>query len=119
MSARRLLGAHLPAESPERRETVAGECLGCRAQFAIDVPLPLPLPVVCLDCGADVPGFAQGQPPRRRSDVADASTGAEDDPSVDSVHFFALPLHLDGAWRAVGGLVSEGKGPGVECRGGA
>ena len=52
MSARRLLGAHLPAASPERRETVAGECLGCRAQFAIDVRLPLP--AVCPDCGADV-----------------------------------------------------------------
>ena len=38
----RLLGAHLPAASPERRETVAGECLGCQTQFAIDVRLPLP-----------------------------------------------------------------------------
>ena len=28
MSARRLLGAHLPAASEERWETVAGECLG-------------------------------------------------------------------------------------------
>ena len=28
LSARRLLGAHLPAVYPERRETVAGECLG-------------------------------------------------------------------------------------------
>ena len=35
-------GAHLPAASPERRETVAGECLDCLAQFAIDVRLPLP-----------------------------------------------------------------------------
>ena len=52
MSARRLLGAHLPAASPERRETVAGECLGCRAQFDIDVRLPLP--AVCPDCGGDV-----------------------------------------------------------------
>ena len=52
MSARRLLGAHLPASSPERRETVAGECLGCRTQFAVDVRLPLP--AVCPDCGADV-----------------------------------------------------------------
>ena len=31
---------------------MAGECLGCRAQFAIDVRLPLP--AVCPDCGADV-----------------------------------------------------------------
>ena len=52
MSTRRLLGAHLPAALPERRETVAGECLGCRAQFAIDVRLPLR--AVCPDCRADV-----------------------------------------------------------------
>ena len=52
LSARRLLGAHLPAVFPERRETVAGECLGCLTQFAIDVRLPLP--AVCPDCGADV-----------------------------------------------------------------
>ena len=52
MSARRLLGTHLAAASPERRETVAGECLGCRTQFAIDVRLPLP--ATCPDCGADV-----------------------------------------------------------------
>ena len=52
MSARRLLGAHLPAVYPERRETVAGECLGCQTQFAIDVRLPLP--ATCPDCGADV-----------------------------------------------------------------
>ena len=42
LSGRRLLGAHLPAASPERRETVAGECLGCMTQFAVDVRLPLP-----------------------------------------------------------------------------
>ena len=52
MSARRLLGAQLPAASPERRETVAGQCLGCLTQFAIDVRLPLP--ATCPDCGADV-----------------------------------------------------------------
>ena len=52
MSVLRLLGAHLPAASPERRETVAGECLGCQTQFAIDVRLPLP--ATCPDCGADV-----------------------------------------------------------------
>ena len=52
MSALRLLGAHLPAASPERRETVAGECLGCMTRFAVDVRLPLP--AVCPDCGADV-----------------------------------------------------------------
>ena len=40
------------AASPERRETVAGECLGCQTQLAID--LRLPLPAVCPDCGADV-----------------------------------------------------------------
>ena len=43
---------HLPAASPERWETVAGECLGCLTQFAIDVRLPLP--ARCPDCGADV-----------------------------------------------------------------
>ena len=52
MSARRILGARLPAVSPERRETLAGECLGCMTQFAIDVRLPLP--ATCPDCGADV-----------------------------------------------------------------
>ena len=52
VSSRRLLGAHLPAASPERRETVAAECLGCRMQFAVDVRLPLP--ARCSDCGADV-----------------------------------------------------------------
>ena len=52
MSSRRLLGAHLPASFPERRETVAGECLGCQTQFAVDVRLPLP--AVCPDCGGDV-----------------------------------------------------------------
>ena len=46
------LGAHLPAASPERRETAAGECLGCLTQFVIDVRLPLP--TTCPDCGADV-----------------------------------------------------------------
>ena len=74
MSARRLLGAHRPAVYPERRETVAGECLGCQTQFAIDVRLPLP--ATCPDCGADVlaradiKGEAQPQlpfdPPRTR-----------------------------------------------------
>ena len=52
MSSRRLLGAHLPPSFPERRETVAGEYLGCQTQFAVDVRLPLP--AVCLDCGVDV-----------------------------------------------------------------
>ena len=63
MSARRLLGAHLPAAYPERRETVAGQCLGCLTQFAIDVRLPLP--AVCPDCGADVLARAdiEGPPP--------------------------------------------------------
>ncbi len=61
MSARRLLGAHLPAVYPERRETVAGECLGCPTQFAIDVWLPLP--AVWPDCGADV-GTSRDRPRR-------------------------------------------------------
>ena len=52
MSARRLLGAHLPAVFPERRETVASQCLERLTQFAIDVRLPLP--ATCPDCGADV-----------------------------------------------------------------
>ena len=52
MSTQRLLGAHLPTACPERRETVAGKCLGCLTQFAIDVRLPLP--ATCPDCGADV-----------------------------------------------------------------
>ena len=49
MSVRRLLGAHLPEVFPERREKVAGECLGCRTRFAVDVRLPLP--ATCPDCG--------------------------------------------------------------------
>ena len=52
VSSRRLLGAHLPAASPERRETLPAECLGCRTPFAVDVRLPLP--ATCPDCGADV-----------------------------------------------------------------
>ena len=59
VSARRLLGAHLPAVYPERWETVAGECLGCRTQFAIDVRLPLP--ATCPDCGADVLADIKGE----------------------------------------------------------
>ena len=49
VSGSRLLGAHLPAVNPARRETVAGEC---RTEFAID--LRLPLPARCPDCGSDV-----------------------------------------------------------------
>ena len=69
LNARRLLGAHLPAASPERRETVAGQCPGCLTQFSIDVRLPLP--ATCPDCGADVlasadiTGEAQPQLPFR------------------------------------------------------
>ena len=66
MSSRRLLGAHLPASFPERRETVAGECLGCHMQFAVGVRLPLP--AVCPDCGGDVLARADieaPEPPRR------------------------------------------------------
>ena len=66
MSGRRLLGAHLPAASAERRETVAGECLGCRTPFAIDIRLPLP--ATRPDCGADVLARAdiEGPAPPRR-----------------------------------------------------
>ena len=39
-----------PVLSPA--ETVAGKCLGCQTQFAVDVRLPLP--AACADCGADV-----------------------------------------------------------------
>ena len=49
---RRLLGAHLPAASPER-------CLGCQTQFVIDVRLPLP--ATCPDCGADVSADIKGE----------------------------------------------------------
>ena len=66
VSGQRLLGAHLPAVFPERRETVVvGECLGCLTQFAIDARLPLP--ATCPDCGAnvlanaDITGEAQAQ----------------------------------------------------------
>ena len=52
MGARRLLGRICRRHSEERRETVAGECLGRQTQFAVDVWLPLP--AVCPDCGADV-----------------------------------------------------------------
>ena len=52
VSGQRLLGVHLPAVFPERRETVAGECLGCLTRFAIDARLPLP--ATCPDCGANV-----------------------------------------------------------------
>ena len=69
---RRLLGAHLPAASPERRETVAGEYLGCLTQFAIDVRLPLP--AVCPDCGADVLASA---------DIKNAALDVDDDGRVN------------------------------------
>ena len=68
MSSRRLLGAHLPASVPERRETVAGECLGCQTQFAVDVRLPLP--ATCPDCGADV---------LARADIEGDAGGPEDE----------------------------------------
>ena len=61
MSSRRLLGAHLPAASPERRETVSGDCLGCLTRFAIDVRLPLP--ARCPDCGADVLALSETEAP--------------------------------------------------------
>ena len=64
MSSRRLLGAHLPASFPERRETVAGQCLGCLTLFTIDVRLPRP--AVCPDCGAGVLAREdiEGPPPK-------------------------------------------------------
>ena len=52
MSARRLQGAHLPVAFLERRGAVAGECLGYRTPFAIDVRMPLP--ATCPACGVDV-----------------------------------------------------------------
>ena len=61
VSSRRLLGAHLPAASPERRETVSGECPGCLTRFAIDVRLPLP--ARCPDCGADVLALSETEAP--------------------------------------------------------
>ena len=61
MSSRRLLGAHPPPASPQRRETVSGECLGCLTRFAIDVRLPLP--ARCPDCGADVLALADIEAP--------------------------------------------------------
>ena len=74
---RRLLGAHLPAASPERRETVAGKCLGCQTQFVIDVRLPLP--ATCPDCGADVLASAdikgEAQPRPAIRPVADPEDG--------------------------------------------
>ena len=63
----RMLGAHLPAVFPERREMVLGECQGCLTQFEIDVRLPLP--ATCPDCGADVLTRADiegGATPRRQ-----------------------------------------------------
>ena len=61
VSSRRLLGAHLPAASPQRRETVSGECLGCLTRFAINVRLPRP--ARCPDCGADVLALADIEAP--------------------------------------------------------
>ena len=52
VSDQRLIGAHLPAMHPERRETRPGRCSGCRTRFAVDARLPLP--VTCPDCGGDV-----------------------------------------------------------------
>ena len=84
MSARRLLGAHLPAASPERRETVAGQCLGCLTQFAIDVRLPLP--ATCPDCGADVLASADIKEERSPSchSIRYGPGGRNDDPALPS-----------------------------------
>ena len=58
---------------------MAGECLGCLTQFAIDVRLPLP--AVCPDCGADVLARADiegpsppGRPPVQRATDPEGET---------------------------------------------
>ena len=64
MSDQRLIGAHLPAMRPERRETRPGRCSGCLTRFAVDVRLPVP--ATCPDCGGDVVAAAQVEPVTRR-----------------------------------------------------
>ena len=49
VSGQRLIGAHLPATHPERRETRPGRCSGCLTRFVVDVRLPWPSK--CPDCG--------------------------------------------------------------------
>ena len=79
VSGQRLLGVHLPAVFPERRETVAGECLGCLTQFAIDARLPLP--ATCPDCGDNV------RPPSTAGAVHDAlATGFPRPSDAAAIH---------------------------------
>ena len=64
MSGQRLIGAHLPATYPERRETRAGRCSSCLTRFAVDVRLPSP--VKCPDCGGEVVTYGELEPAARR-----------------------------------------------------
>ncbi len=64
VSDQRLIGAHLPAMHPERRETRPGRCSGCLTRFAVDVRLPLP--ATCPDCGGDVVAPGEVEPVARR-----------------------------------------------------
>ncbi len=63
MSDQRLIGAHLPAMHPARRETRPGRCSGCLARFAVDVRLPSP--ATCPDCGGDVVAAGEVEPVTR------------------------------------------------------
>ena len=92
MSSRRLPGAHLPASFPERRESVAGECLGCQTQFAVDVRLPLP--AACPDCGADV---------LARADIEGPDPPGRPPFSVPGLRIGAADVVSDGAGSALRG----------------
>ena len=63
MGGQRLIGAHLPATDPERRETRPGRCSGCLARFVVDVRLPSP--TTCPDCGAEVVAETEVEPVTR------------------------------------------------------
>ena len=63
MSGQRLIGAHLPATDPERRETRPGRCSGCLARFVVDVRLPSP--TICPDCGGEVVSDGEVEPVTR------------------------------------------------------
>lgn len=58
-----MIGAHLPATDPERRETRPGRCSSCLARFVVDVRLPLP--AVCPDCGGEVVAGGDVEPVAR------------------------------------------------------
>ena len=64
MSDQRLIGAHLPAVHPERRETRPGRCSGCLTRFVVDVRLPWP--ARCPDCGGSVVSEGEVEPVARR-----------------------------------------------------